>query len=275
MTSEDRDKHRAEEVWRTYLTTGHPPAFAGTPWYESAYLRPIIKMLPTDPRCKFCYYPFEGLGGALSRSLLGLGPSKLNPQLCNVCEQYAERYPGGTEMVISILFADVRGSTSLAEKMSPTEFSRVIDRFYKATTGALFRKNALVEKLIGDEVTGFFTPGFAGENHAEAAIQAGREILRVTGHSDPGGPWVSVGVGVHTGMTFVGAVSAEGGPMDITVLGDTPNTAARLTAQAGIGEMLVSEAAARSAGLETEGLESRLLALKGREEQVKAWVVGG
>ncbi len=272
MTAESESEARAEEVWRTYLTEGHPPAYASTPWYESRYLRPIIKLLPTDPRCKFCYYPFQGLGGAISRSLLGLAPSKLNPQLCNVCENYASRYPGGAEIELSVLFADVRGSTSMAEHMSPTEFGRLIDLFYKATTKALFKKNALVEKLIGDEVTGFFTPGFAGEQHARAAVEAGQEILRATGHEDPNGPWIPVGVGVHTGRTFVGAVSAEGGAADITVLGDTPNTGARITSQAGAGELLISEAARKAAGLETAGMDDRLLTLKGREQPVKVWV---
>jgi adenylate cyclase len=189
-----------------------------------------------------------------------------------VCENYANQYPGGAEIELSVLFADVRGSTSMAEHMSPTDFGRLIDRFYKATTRALFRKNALVEKLIGDEVTGFFTPGFAGERHALAAVEAGQEILRATGHRDANGPWIPVGVGVHTGRAFVGAVSSEGGAADITVLGDTPNTGARITSHAGTGELLISETAAAAAGLETEGLESRSLALKGREQPVKAWV---
>lgn len=272
MTNESDKNARAEEVWRTYMMEGRLPTYANPVWFESKYLRPLIRLLPTDPRCKFCYYPFHGLGGAISRSLLGLAPSKLNPQLCNVCENLAGRYPGGVEIEVSILFADVRGSTSIAEHMSPTDFGRLIDRFYKATTKVLYRKNAMVEKLIGDEVTGFFTPGFAGEQHARAAVEAGQDILRATGHEDPHGPWIPVGVGVHTGRTFVGAVSAEGGAADITVLGDTPNTGARIASQAGTGEVLMSEAARKAAGLKTEGMESRLLTLKGREQPVEAWV---
>jgi adenylate cyclase len=272
MTGESDTETRAEEVWGTYMMEGHLPAFANPVWFESRYLRPLVRLLPTDPRCKFCYYPFKGLGGLLSRSFFGLAPSKLNPQLCNVCENLAGRYPGGVEIELSILFADVRGSTTMAENMSPTDFSRLIDRFYKATTKVLFRRNAMVEKLIGDEVTGFFTTGFAGEQHARVAVEAGQDILRATGHEDANGPWIPVGVGVHTGRTFVGAVSAEGGAADITVLGDTPNTGARITSQAGAGELLVSEAARKAAGLNSEGMESRLLTLKGREQPIEAWV---
>jgi len=262
---------RGAEVWRTYMMEGRIPDYASPVWFEKKYLRPIVRLLPSDPRCRFCYYPFEGIGGALSRSLLGLAPSKLNPQLCNVCENMASEYQGGAEIDISILFADVRGSTTIAENMSPTDFSQLIDRFYKATTKVLFRKNAMVEKLIGDEVTGFFAPGFAGEMHAQVAVEAGEEILRATGHKDPDGPWIPVGIGVHTGRTFVGAVSAEGGAADITILGDTPNTGSRITSQAAAGEVLISEAAMNAAGLKTEGMEDRLLTLKGREEPVKVW----
>jgi adenylate cyclase len=76
---------------------------------------------------------------------------------------------------------------------------------------------------------------------------------------------------VHTGRSFVGAVG-EGDARDFTALGDTVNTAARLTGLAGSGEILVSAAAATAGGLETAGLERRTLELRGREQQVDAWV---
>src|SRR5258705_10070605 len=106
---------------------------------------------------------------------------------------------------------------------------------YYLTTGEMpkglgapwFMTRALLEKLIGDEVAGFFVPGFAGADHARVAVEAGEEILRATGHGEAGGPWVPVGVGVHTGLAYVGAGGAGGGVPDITVLGDAVNTASR------------------------------------------------
>jgi adenylate cyclase len=165
-----------------------------------------------------------------------------------------------------MMFADIRGSTSLAEKMSPTEFSKLIDRFYRVTTRVLYRANALVEKLIGDEVTGLFVPGFAGPNHADTAISAAKSILRETGHADPSGPWVPVGIGIHSGLAFVGSVSAEGGRADITALGDAVNTASRLASVANSGEIVVSDVSQTMAGLNIDGLESRNLELKGRSD---------
>jgi adenylate cyclase len=190
----------------------------------------------------------------------------MNPHLCNVCENFANKYQGGAEIELSMMFADIRGSTSLAEKMSPTEFSRLIDRFYRVTTRVLYRANALVEKLIGDEVTGLFVPGFAGPNHADTAISAAKSILRETGHADPSGPWVPVGIGIHSGLAFVGSVSAEGGRADITALGDAVNTASRLASVANSGEIVVSDVSQTMAGLNIDGLESRNLELKGRSD---------
>jgi adenylate cyclase len=264
--------HQAVEAWRTYMTTGEMPKFVQVPWFHARWLRPILKVLPKDPRCRICYYPFGGLGGLLGRSLLGIAPSRLNPQLCNLCESAAHRYPGGAEIEMSLLFVDVRGSTGIAEHLSPAAFSRLIDRFYQAATRVLYRKNGLVEKLIGDEVAGFFVPGIAGVDHPRVAIEAGEEIMRATGHGDTNGPWIPVGVGVHTGLAFVGAVGGPEREPDITVLGDAVNAAARLASQAGIGEVLVSEAARGAARLSADGLEGRHLALKGRTEPMDVWV---
>ena len=79
-----------------------------------------------------------------------------------------------------MLFADIRGSTTLAEGMSPTEFRQVIDRFYKATTAVLIRSEALIDKLVGDEIVAYFIQGLTGREHARKAIEAAIEI-QVTG----------------------------------------------------------------------------------------------
>jgi len=264
--------YQAEEIWRTYMTTGQMPDYLHAPWFMKRFMRPIALRMPSEPRCRICDYPFQGVGGWLSRTLFGLAPGRMNPQICNVCEMAAHTFRGGAEVEMSLLFVDVRGSTTLAEKQSPAEFSRLIDHFYQATSKVLYKKNALLEKLIGDEVTAFFVPGVAGPQHARLAIEAGEEILRATGHADPRGPWVSVGVGVHTGLAFVGAIGAIENAPDISVLGDTVNTAARIASQAGAGELLFSEVARAAAEASSAGLETRHLSLKGRSEPIDVWV---
>ncbi len=153
--------------------------------------------------------------------------------------------------------------------MSATEFSRLMNRFYAVATDVLIKTDALIDKLIGDEVMGVYFPAFAGSEPARLAVQAAQELLRVTGHGDRGGPWLPVGVGVHTGITFFGTVSgADGTFSDFTALGDNVNITARLASQAGPGEALISDAACSAAGLDLGHLEQRQLELKGKSEPV-------
>jgi adenylate cyclase len=261
---EDQDI-KIEEVWRKFLVTGE--------YSPERRMRHFFGVLPHNPRCKMCYAPFQGVGAQVVRVLFGKRPAKMNPKFCNVCEEFASRYHGGLEIELSLLFADVRGSTTLAESMSVYDFSRLIDRFYRASTDVLIRNDALIDKLIGDEVTGLFVPGFAGEDHARRAIEAGVELLHATGHGGSGDPWVPVGVGIHTGVAFVGAVGSTDGVTDITALGDAPNVAARLASLAGAGVVLVSEEAGKASGLVLEGLEMRSLELKGRSGPVNVWAI--
>jgi adenylate cyclase len=127
----------------------------------------------------------------------------------------------------------------------------------------LIEHNALVNRLVGDQVIGLFAPRFAGSNHAAVAVESALEILRVTGHPDPEGPWAPVGVGVHTGIAYVGAVGSKDGVTEIAVLGNAANLTARLSSKAAKGEVLISEEAAASAKLTDRSLEKRRLKLKG------------
>ena len=185
---------------------------------------------------------------------------------------FAKRYPGGAELEISMLFVDVRGSTRMAEGMTPASFGQLMNRFYKAATDVLIRTDAVIDKLVGDEVIGLYVPGMAGPEHARLAVQAGQDLLRAVEREGDNGSSLPVGVGIHTGTAFVGTAGSVG-VVDVTALGDAMNTTARLASQAGAGEILVSEAACAAAGLETAGLEGRRLELKGRSEPVSVRVL--
>lgn len=259
-----------EQAWRTYLTRGESRE-RGVPFLTAAQLRRLMRALPKNPRCRLCYAPFAGIGATITRHMLGRGPSQLNPQICDVCENFARTYQGGAEVDLTVLFADVRGSTRLAEQMGAREFSRLINRFFNAATQVLFDAGALVEKLTGDGVTGLFAPGLAGAGHALRAVQAGRAILRATGHTGPGGPWAPVGIGIHTGPTYVGTIGSAEGIYDIAALGDTANTGARLSGEAQAGEILISAATLAAAGLDPAAYERRSLQLKGKTTPFEAW----
>jgi len=271
--SETENNQIVSEVWRTYLTSGGKLKGMNLPWFEHPFFKPIFRTIPAEPRCQVCYIPFAGVGGFISNRLLQVKPSDMNPHICNVCERFAERFPGGTELEVSILFADIRGSTHLAEQLENREFSELIQKFYVAGTKALYDHYAMIEKFGGDSLSAFFPPAFAGPNHALTAIKAGKEILRVTGHGEGKTPWVPVGVGVNTGVAFIGSMNVEGGRSDIAILGDAVNTTARLSSQSAIGELLVGQRTMEMSGLSTDEHKSRDLSLKGKEETVKVWSV--
>jgi adenylate cyclase len=250
-----------EEMWRDMLT-GELRGLQR--------MRRIMGSIPSEPRCKLCAAPFGRPGSALLR-LVGFGPSRLNRRICRGCIRSMVKEPGGAEVDISLLFADVRGSTALAERTPAQEFSKLMARFYGTAAKVVDSRDGIVDKFVGDEVVALFIPGFAGSDHAADAIEAARELLRETGN-DGDAAWIPVGAGVHTGIAYVGTVG-EGDARDFTALGDSVNTAARLASSAGPGELLVSSDAATASNLDTAGLESRTLSLRGRRESVEAWVL--
>jgi adenylate cyclase len=187
---------------------------------------------------------------------------------------FAQRCPGGAEIELSMLFVDVRGSTGLAEEMTATEFGRLMNRFYRAATDVLIDSDAVIDKLVGDQVIGLYLPLFTGPNHARPAIVAARRLLEVAGHGSDDGPWLQIGVGVHSGNAYVGTVSgADDTVTDITALGDNVNVGARIASLARPGEVLVSESALRVGGIDLRALEQRRLELKGRSEPITVRVL--
>ncbi len=208
-----------------------------------------------------CAAPFAGIGG-LVMPLLGHPRWPKNPKYCAGCFGMLRANHGGAEVECSLLFADVRGSTPLAETMSPRGFNRLMGRFYDTAFQVLINHDAFVDKFVGDEVIGIFVPSMAGATHAARAVAAAVALLRATGHRDARGPWVPVGVGVSTGIAYVGSIG-EGPDAELTAMGDIVNTTARLSSVARAGEVLVTAAAATAAGLPAD-LEHRSLQLKGK-----------
>lgn len=246
------DDRRDEEFWSNYLENPDSLMTMG---------RRVFSHLPANPRCQLCAAPFSGVGGSLMR-VIGKRPSDGNPNMCNSCQKVLIKHHGGAEVDGSMLFADIRGSTAMAERMSPAEFHTLLDRFYTIASDTVFAHNGVVDKFVGDELVAVFPPVY-GARHAENAVATATALLRATGHADPGGPWAPIGAGVHTGRVWFGAVG-EGSHTELTVVGDAVNTTARLAAQAAAGEVLVSTDAAAAAGLDP-ALERRSLELKGKE----------
>jgi len=258
----DNRSMEAEQLWREWFTTS---AFSA-----EKRIHRMLRLLPHEPRCKFCNAPFQGIGSVLVRAVYGKKQSSLNPRFCSVCEDFAGKFPGGAEVEMSMLFADVRGSTALSEQMSPMDFSRLINRFYVNSTNAIIEEDGLVEKLAGDAVAAFWGAGFAGPNYVQRTLNAAQNMSSAMKQQG-----IPVGIGVHAGVAYFGAMGTANGLMDIAAIGDEVNLAARLASKAAAGEIIVSQKALKEAGTDGSGFESRSLELKGFREPVLVRVMRG
>jgi adenylate cyclase len=243
-----------EAFWRQFLEEG------GDTWKGVG--RRVLKHIPADPRCRMCAAPFSGPGAPVMR-MFGKRPSEATPNWCSSCFDFMTKHHGGAEIDGAMLFADIRGSTALAERLSPSDFHALLDRYFVTATKVVFKHDGAVDKFVGDELVALFFPLLTGERFAGRAVAAAQDLLRATGHADPGGPWVPVGAGVHSGRAWFGVVG-EGSHIELTAVGDAVNIAARLASMAEAGEVLVSADAAAESDLDPH-LERRTLELKGKE----------
>ncbi len=254
-------KQTPEQEMHEFLT-GHNRA--------STLMRRVFSRLPHGPNCKICAAPFGGPGGAVLRHV-GFGRYAGNPAICNFCIKDLQRMGvQGAEVPVSLLFADIRGSTGIGERMSPTDFRSFLDRFYRIAAETVLANDGIVDKFVGDEVIGLFFGGVSGVQHAAAAVAAGRDLLSRAGRRDAttAGP-IPVGAAVHTGMAYLGSTASDDVVNDFTALGDVVNTTARLASAAVSGELLVSADAAVAAAIEITGLDRRVVDVRGRVEAVE------
>jgi adenylate cyclase len=239
--------------WHRLLVDGYEPRKKG---------QRVFRRLPSDPRCKLCQNPFGGVAGKFCR-VIGRKPSRKNPNLCQYCFDHLP--PGGIEIDVGVLFADVRDSTGLGERSTATEFAEQLNRFYALATKVLIRHDALIDKLIGDEVMGLFLPGLAGPDYRGKTALAGIDLAAAT--SD-----LPVGVAANAGVAFVGNVGS-GTVLDFTALGDAVNVGARLQSFASPGEVVLSSDLYDLIKLTHPGARTDLLQVKGRAEPVQVAVL--
>lgn len=244
-----------EERWRRLLIEGHRRL-------RLAHM--LFRHLPSPPRCKVCHNPFGGIGGRVI-ALFGYARSRKNPTLCTRCCDALP--PGGAEVDIAVLFADLRGSTALAERLGPGAFAVAMNSFYHTATEVLVRRDAIIDKLVGDEVMALFIPGICGPQYRRHAAEAALALVQAVGQGPSGAPGMPIGAAVGSGPAYVGNVGS-GGVVDFTALGDVVNTTARLASSAAAGEVLLSDPVHREIGDRYANLETRVLAVRGKEAPV-------
>lgn len=256
--------------WEAYFRFGAQP--------QSRAMKRVLRAMPSTPRCGYCGAPFRGFGATLVKPL-GYRPSRKNPNLCSVCVELAP--PGGMTTDVGVVFADLRGFTSRSESLSPEEAGKLLRRFYACAERSFFPE-ALIDKLIGDEVMALYLPVVVRTNAptssheddrrcvAKVMLDQARELLERVGYGTAEGPAFDVGVGIDFGEAFIGNIGDQA-VHDFTAVGDVVNTASRLQGHAAGGEVLVSARCVD--GLDAPPGQPESISLKGKAEPLAAYRV--
>jgi adenylate cyclase len=177
---------------------------------------------------------------------------------------------GGESQRITLLFADVRGFTTMAEKMKPREAVEVLNDFFARMTNVIFEHDGTLDKYLGDGLMALFGAPFALQNDAEAAVRAAVNMQKslVELNMISGKAPLNIGIGIHTGEAVVGFLGTER-RMDYTAIGDTVNVASRLTSQAGPGQIVISAATYGQICPDIPCCQLSAMKLKGRDEPIE------
>ena len=182
----------------------------------------------------------------------------------------------GERRQLTVMFADLVGSTELAARADPEDVRDVMRAYQDACAGSIARYDGYLAKYLGDGVLAYFGYPHAHEDAAERAVRAARDIVQAIGRLAPvSGHRLSVRVGIATGMVVVGAVAAPDGASELSAIGDTPNLAARLQALAEPNTVVIADStrALTRGAFRYVNLGDRKL--KGISEPARVWQVAG
>jgi class 3 adenylate cyclase len=239
-----------------------------------------IKRLAVDVDGELLVWAPEGRPALLERTAL----SQPLPALRHAERQppsAADRdLPGAERRHLTVMFCDLAGSTHLSTRLDPEDMSDVIRAYQEAVSEAVRRFDGYIAKFMGDGVLIYFGYPNAQEKDAERAVRTGLAILDAlpalnAGISGGNGTRFAVRIGIASGLVVVGETIGKGAAREQTVVGDTPNLAARLQALSGPDAILISAATHDLVGdiFACEGLGAH--ALKGIAEPVQVWRVAG
>lgn len=193
--------------------------------------------------------PLRGPLSAPSR-LFGVRPSRMNPNTCTICEMAFSKIMKARAVTIdaTILFADLRGYTTLTQTIAPAGLTSLLDAFYDDCAAAIWRYDGILNKTIGDAVFAIFNFPVRRDDHAVQALQAAREIQRrfqerhdaLVRTIGAGDIELGIGIGMDSGDTNFGEFGQT--HRDLTAVGTVVNRAARAQAAAKSGEILVTAA---------------------------------
>ena len=186
---------------------------------------------------------------------------------------------GGARKRTTILFADIRGFTSMSEYMQPEEVVSIINVYLSLQTEIIIRNEGLLDKFVGDCAMGVYGLPWAKEDDARRAVisaveiqYAIQELNKTRGRE--GKKTITVGIGINTGEVVAGNMGSSQ-KMDYTVIGDAVNLAARLEACAEGGTILISETTYQEAKDRILAEKLAPIPVKGKKEKVVVYSVKG
>ena len=212
--------------------------------------------------------------------LRGIHRNERNVNFCNRCDAFIQAHPGGAEVELSMVFADVKGSTDLAEKLhDDTAYTRIInERFKSPVRECIMRTYGFINDQIGDSVFAVYPPGFSGPQHAQLALNAARELLRLNTGPDAG-QVLPFRVAVHFGSVRIGttedptAPSVGSGSLGVLATGRRVNTLMHLSKKGGTDEALMTEAICTAAQCDIDALEHREITVEGMVDPVSVYAM--
>lgn len=196
--------------------------------------------------CKGCWQqmhvpvPLRGVASMPFR-LFGIRPSKMNPNTCTVCELMFSKVMRARKITIdaTVLFADLRGYTSLSQSQSPDAVSGLLDAFYDECANAIWEHDGLLNKTIGDAIMAVFNFPIRQDDHTRQAVLAARALQdRWKARGEKGD--LGIGVGIHCGELSFGEFGRS--HRDLTAIGTVVNAASRAQSVAAAGEILLTQA---------------------------------
>ena len=171
---------------------------------------------------------------------------------------------------VTVMFSDLVGSTALSARIDPEDLREVISAYQKCVAETVQRFGGFVAKYMGDGVLVYFGYPQAHEDDAERAVRAGLELVQAVGGLKSSAP-LRTRVGIATGLVVVGDLIGSGAAQEQTVVGETPNLAARLQGIAEPNTVVIAESTRKLLGNLFELQDLGAKELKGIAEPVRAW----
>ena len=196
-----------------------------------------------------------------------------------VLEEGYELVLGGKLCEVTVLFADIRGFTSLSERQTPQKVVELLNSYFDLIIDVVFRYNGTVDKIVGDEIMVLFGAPFPRQDDTGRAVRCAVAMLEALDRfnrkrSGSGEPPLQIGIGLNRGSVISGNIGSSK-HMDYTVIGDVVNLASRLVDRAAAGQILLTRDVAGELGRQFDCRRIGEITVKGKSQPVEVFEIAG